>query len=51
MDGVTLGIGYTRQIGEKPLAWSAGLATGRFTKDGPEASTLGATRATIGLTA
>lgn len=51
MKGVTLSVEYARQIGEKPLAWSAGVSHGQFEKDGIEASSLTETRATIGLTA
>lgn len=51
MEAISVSVEYSRQIGDKPLAWSAGIESARYEKDGPEASTLGETRATLGLTA
>lgn len=51
MEGVTFALEYSRQIGDLPLAWTAGIETGHFQKNGPEASAMTGTRATIGLTA
>jgi hypothetical protein len=54
MDGSTWSVEYSRQINEKPLAWSVGLDGGSFQNydaPGVDNGAFDVTRATVGLTA
>ena len=51
MTAITWGVGYSRQIGSRPMVWSVGLEGGNYTNgNGGDNGTFMETRATVGLT-